>query len=87
MRVSLGLLLILGIWLAHEVCHAEQFYGLLARVDRDSITLLSPDNQKVIFHVDKHSRCLAAPFLGRWVTVDAELHKLHPKTVGLEPKR
>ncbi len=86
MRVSLGVILILGLWFAHAVCHAEQFYGLLARVDRDSITLLSPDNQKVVFRVDKQSRCLAARFLGRWVTVDAELHKLHPKTVDLQPK-
>ena len=49
---------------------AEEFAGKLERVDLESVTLLGSDNQRLVIRVDRGSRQAAAPFLGKWVTVD-----------------
>jgi hypothetical protein len=49
---------------------AEEFAGKLERVDFHTITLLQSDNQKLVFDVDSSRRRDAAPFIGRWVTVE-----------------
>jgi len=66
----IGILLILGVFCSCEICRAEEFAGKLERVDLESVTLLGSDNQKVVIRVDRGSRQAAAPYLGKWVTVD-----------------
>ncbi|MGO9568303.1 MAG: hypothetical protein ACLP5H_12250 [Desulfomonilaceae bacterium] len=66
----LGILLILAVTGLCQPCCAEEFAGKLERVDLESVTLLGSDNQRVVIRVDRGSRQAAAPFLGKWVTVD-----------------
>ena len=53
-----------------QPCHAEEFAGKLERVDLETVTLRGSDNQRLVIRVDRGSRQAAAPFLGKWVTVD-----------------
>jgi hypothetical protein len=66
----LGILLILAVSGLSQPCCAEEFAGKLERVDMESVTLLGSDNQRLVIRVDRGSRQAAAPFLGKWVTVD-----------------
>jgi hypothetical protein len=71
MRVSwFGMMFALVIVVMVQPCRAGEFAGRLERVDVDTVTLRGSDNQVLVVHVDHHHRLQAAPFLGRWVTVD-----------------
>jgi len=60
-------LVILG---ASSVCLADEFAGKLQRVDRETVTVRGGNDQSLILRVDGDNRILAAPFLGKSVTVD-----------------
>jgi hypothetical protein len=88
MRVRcLGIILVLAAIGLCQPCHAEEFAGKLERVDLESVTLLGPDNQRVVIRVDRGSRQAAAPFLGKWVTVDFRAEGDHCKAVRFRAGR
>lgn len=66
----LGILLVPIMLIAPLTGLAEEFAGRLVRVDLTTVTLYGPDNKALVAQVDQGNRVLAAPFLGRWVTVD-----------------
>jgi hypothetical protein len=66
----LGILWIFVVCCLCQPCSAEEFAGKLERVDLESVTLLGSDNQRLVIRVDRGSRQAAAPYLGKWVTVD-----------------
>jgi hypothetical protein len=53
-----------------QPCMAGEFAGRLERVDLQTVTLRGSDNKLVVVRVDQNHRLQAAPYLGRWVTVD-----------------
>jgi hypothetical protein len=53
-----------------RVCNAEEFAGRLVRVDKTTVTLKGQGDATVVVQVDNGHRADAAPYLGRWVTVD-----------------
>jgi hypothetical protein len=88
MRVRcLGIILILAASALCQPCRAEEFAGKLERVDLESVTLLGSDNQRVVIRVDRGSRRAAAPFLGKWVTVDFRTEGDHCKAVRFRSGR
>ncbi len=52
------------------LCAADEFAGRLERVDMESVTLRDSNDKLVVIRVNRDRRFQAAPFLGRWVTVD-----------------
>jgi hypothetical protein len=66
----LGMVLFAGLLVAPQVCAADEFAGRLERVDWESVTLRDSNDKLVVVRVNKDHRFQAAPFLGRWVTVD-----------------
>ncbi len=64
-------------------CCAEKFCGTLEKVDINTITLSSGD-RKIIFRIDPAKRTLAAPFLGKAVTVEASLDQGDGKALDLK---
>ncbi len=66
----LTILLIFLLFCANQPCRAEEFAGKLERVDIDTVTILGCGNRRLVIRVDRGSRLAAAPFLGKWVTVD-----------------
>jgi hypothetical protein len=66
----LGIILVVAVFGLCQPCSAEEFAGKLERVDMESVTLLGSDNQRLVVRVDRGSRQAAAPYLGKWVTVD-----------------
>lgn len=71
MRVSwLGMLFTLVMVVMVQPCRSAEFVGRLERVDADTVTLRSFENRVLVVRVDRGHRLEAAPFLGRWVTVD-----------------
>jgi hypothetical protein len=66
----LGIAIALVIVIMLQPCMAEEFAGRLERVDLETVTLRGSDNRVIVVRVDRNCRLLAAPYLGRWVTVD-----------------
>lgn len=83
----LGILLVLALSGVCQPCHAEQFAGKLERVDLESVTLLGSDNQRRVIRVDRGCRQAAAPFLGKWVTVDFRTEGGQCQAVGFRSNR
>ena len=83
----LGILLCSVLSLVPQVCCAEQFAGLLVRVDLHSITLRGSDNEKYVMRVEKRQRREAAPYLGKWVTVDFRSEKGSCRVIRFRPTR
>jgi hypothetical protein len=57
---------------AAAAAHAEEVAGRLERVDLATVTLRDESNHLYVVKVDGTHRQKAAPFLGRWVTVDCQ---------------
>jgi hypothetical protein len=72
--LCLGLLVAVAL-AAGQPCFAGECAGKLERVDITSVTLLTPDNQKVILSVDPSDRQRAAQYLGKSVTVQYRTEK------------
>lgn len=83
----LGILLCSVFSLAPQVCCAEQFAGMLVRVDLNSVTLRGSDNAKYVMRVEKGQRLEAAPYLGKWVTVDFRAHEGSCRVIRFRPPR
>jgi len=66
----LGIVLLAGLSVLPQVCAAGEFEGRLERVDWESVTLRDGNDKLVVVCVNKGHRYQAAPFLGKWVTVD-----------------
>jgi hypothetical protein len=66
----LEMLLCLAFVVVPQACCAEQFAGMLVRVDLHSVTLRGSDNERCVMRVEQRQRRQAAPYLGRWVMVD-----------------
>ncbi len=84
MKVGLIGTFILLVALAAPVCATEQFNGKLESIGLDTITLMRPDKQRITLRVDQGARRLAAPFLGQWVTVEAEVDTKKPQPLGMK---
>jgi hypothetical protein len=65
---------------------AEEFAGKLERVDRDSITVLGGNDQRLVVRVDGSKRLQAAPFLGKSVTVYLSNERGECRALGLKGK-
>jgi len=66
----LGLLLGIIVLSIPLECVADEFAGKLQRVGIDTVTVVGPDNRKVVMHVKNGQRRQAAPYLGKSVMVD-----------------
>ncbi len=66
----LKILLIFLLFCVCQPCCAEEFAGKLERVDLQTVTVLGCGNRRLVIRVDRGGRRAAAPFLGKWVTVD-----------------
>ncbi len=64
-----GVLLLALLLCNPQPCAAEEFNGKLQRVDLTTVTLFSPDNQRLVVTVDLPERQKAAAHLGKSVTV------------------
>ena len=64
-----GVLLLALLLCNPQPCAAEEFNGKLLRVDLTTVTLCSPDNQRLVVSVDRNGREKAAAHLGKSVTV------------------
>jgi len=53
-----------------HLCQAQECVGKLERVDLQTVTVRSCDNQKAVFKVDGRDRGKAAPYLGKSVAVE-----------------
>jgi len=80
-NLCLGILVALVFFGAVQPCFAEEVSGKLERVDWDSVTIISSDNQRVVVLVDQDHRMQAAPFLGKWVCVDFQAGKGQPRAI------
>ena len=64
-----------------QLCYGGEYAGKLERVDLKSVTLRSPDNQKLILKVEGCDRKKAAPYLGKSVTVQFRIENGEQKAV------
>jgi hypothetical protein len=83
----LGMMLFAGLLVLPQVCTAGEFAGRLERVDWESVTLRDANDQLVVVRVNKDHRFQAAPFLGKWVTVDFRNDQGECKATGFRSGR
>lgn len=77
-----GFLLIAVFVSTNYPCFADEYVGKLKRVDRKTITLVG-DNKKIVLEVDSNVRKLAAPYLGKSVSVSFQFQSGKNKAVSL----
>ena len=88
MRVRwLWMMLFAALSAAPQCCLAGEFAGWLERVDLESVTLRDSDNKPVVVRVERNHRFQAAPFLGKWVTVDFQTEKGEFRALGFRSCR
>lgn len=78
----LGMVLFAGLLVLPQVCTAGEFAGRLERVDLESVTLRDSNDKLVVVRVNKDHRFQAAPFLGKWVTVDCRSEQGEFRAIG-----
>ncbi|MBI5249043.1 MAG: hypothetical protein HY912_06070 [Desulfomonile tiedjei] len=83
----LGILLALSLFGAVPLCLADEFSGKLERVDWETVTILGSDNQRLTVRVDQDNRKQAAPFLGKWVSVDFQPDQGQPRAIRFKACR
>jgi len=69
------------------LCAADEFAGRLERVDLESVTLRDSNDKLVVLRVNRDRRFQAAPFLGRWVTVDFRNEQGEFRAMGFRSDR
>jgi hypothetical protein len=83
----LGMVLSAGLLVLPQICAAGEFAGRLERVDWESVTLRDSNDKLVVVRVNKDHRSQAAPFLGKWVTVDFRNDKGEYRAIGFRSCR
>ena len=76
-----GLLFFVFVLSCAQLCYGGELAGKLERVDLKTVTLRSPDNQKLILKVDKCDRKKAAPYLGKSVTIQFRIENGEQRAV------
>lgn len=79
------ILLCLALFVAPQVCCAEQFAGMLVRVDLHSVTLRGSNNERCVMRVEQGQRREAAPYLGKWVMVDFQAEDHSRRVIRFRP--
>lgn len=69
------------------LCTADEFAGRLERVDLESVTLRGSNDKPFVLRINWDRRFQAAPFLGRWVTVDFRNEQGEPRAIGFRSDR
>ncbi len=70
-----------------QICTADEFAGRLERVDLQTVTVRDCNDKLVVLRVNNDRRFQAAPFLGRWVTVDFRNEQGEFLAVGFKPRQ
>ncbi len=69
------------------LCTADEFAGRLERVDLESVTLRDSNDKPFVLRINWDRRFQAAPFLGKWVTVDFRNEQGEPQAIGFRSAR
>lgn len=83
----LGILFCSVFFLAPQLGYAEEFAGMLVRVDLNSVTLQGSNDEKYVMQVEQGQRREAAPYLGKWVRVDFRTEKGACRVIRFRPPR
>jgi len=78
---------LIGVLSSPLFCKAEEFAGRLERVDMESVTIRDSNDKLVVLRVNWDRRFQAAPFLGRWVTVDFRNEQGEFRAIGFRSDR
>ncbi len=78
---------LIGVLGSALLCKADEFAGRLERVDLESVTIRDSSDKLVVLRVNRDRRFQAAPFLGRWVTVDFRNEQGEFRAIGFRADR